>query len=86
MWMRRSPRWGEISSQARTVLFVPGDRPDRFAKAAARGADAIVMDLEDAVTPARKAEARKNVDAWLASVGIGAVRINSPGTRWLNKT
>ena len=34
---------------ARTLLFVPGDRPDRYAKAAAAGADVIVIDLEDAV-------------------------------------
>ena len=31
----------------RSLLFVPGDRPDRFAKAAASGADAIIIDLED---------------------------------------
>lgn len=39
-------------------LFVPGDRPDRVAKARARGARAIVIDLEDAVAPARKDTAR----------------------------
>ena len=35
----------------RSYLFVPGQRPDRFAKAAASGADAIILDLEDAVCP-----------------------------------
>ena len=42
----------------RSILFVPGDRPDRFAKAMASGADAICIDLEDAVPAARKAFAR----------------------------
>lgn len=50
----------------RSLLFVPGDRPDRFAKALASGADALILDLEDAVAPARKAEARAAVTAFLA--------------------
>jgi citrate lyase beta subunit len=37
----------------RTCLFVPGDRPERFGKALASGADAVVLDLEDAVLPER---------------------------------
>ena len=45
----------------RTYLFVPGDRPERFAKAAASGADAVVLDLEDAVTGPAKAQARLSV-------------------------
>jgi citrate lyase subunit beta/citryl-CoA lyase len=45
----------------RSLLFVPGDRPDRFAKAAASGADALIIDLEDSVTPDRKAAARDAV-------------------------
>jgi citrate lyase subunit beta / citryl-CoA lyase len=52
---------------ARSLLFVPGDRPDRFAKAIASGADAVVLDLEDAVPPARKAVAREAVGAALRS-------------------
>lgn len=43
---------------ARSILFVPGHRPDRFAKALATGADAVVIDLEDAVPPGEKAAAR----------------------------
>jgi len=39
---------------ARTFLFVPGDRPDRFGKAAASGADIVILDLEDAVPADRK--------------------------------
>jgi len=54
-------------SPLRSLLFVPGDRPERFAKAAASGADAIILDLEDSVLPARKAEARKAVADFLAA-------------------
>jgi citrate lyase subunit beta/citryl-CoA lyase len=50
----------------RSLLFVPGDRPDRFAKAAASGADALILDLEDSVVPERKAAAREAVAAFLA--------------------
>lgn len=50
----------------RSLLFVPGDRPDRMAKAAGSGADALILDLEDAVTLSRKAEARAAVAAFLA--------------------
>ncbi len=50
---------------ATTVLFVPGSRPDRFAKAAASGADLIVIDLEDAVAPEDKDSARTTVAAYV---------------------
>ncbi len=46
------------SRPRRSLLFVPGLRPDRFAKALAAGADIVCVDLEDAVAPPRKAEAR----------------------------
>lgn len=42
----------------RSLLFVPGSRPERFDKALAAGADMVCVDLEDAVAPAHKAEAR----------------------------
>ena len=42
----------------RTALFVPGNRPDRIDKAVSTPADAVIVDLEDAVPPALKAEAR----------------------------
>jgi citrate lyase subunit beta/citryl-CoA lyase len=45
----------------RSLLFVPGDRPDRMEKALGSGADALILDLEDAVAPAAKAEARRHV-------------------------
>ncbi|MHA6730852.1 HpcH/HpaI aldolase/citrate lyase family protein [Devosia sp. A369] len=49
----------------RSLLFVPGDRPERFAKAAASGADALILDLEDSVVPERKAAARAAVAAFI---------------------
>lgn len=51
----------------RSLLFVPGDRPERFAKAAASGADAIILDLEDSVAPERKGAAREAVRGYLHS-------------------
>ena len=66
---------------ARTYLFVPGNRPDRFAKALASGADAIVIDLEDAVAADDKASARDAIARWAADAsprdrGRVVVRIN----------
>jgi citrate lyase subunit beta/citryl-CoA lyase len=49
----------------RSLLFVPGDRPDRMEKALGAGADALILDLEDAVAPAAKAEARRHVAEFL---------------------
>ncbi|WP_173158951.1 aldolase/citrate lyase family protein [Phytohabitans suffuscus] len=49
-----------------TWLYVPGDRPDRFAKALASGADAVILDLEDAVAAPRKAYARSAVAEFVA--------------------
>jgi citrate lyase subunit beta/citryl-CoA lyase len=72
----------ESIAQARSILFVPGDRPDRFAKAASAGADLIVIDLEDGVAPERKSAARANVVAWRNSGGEAVVRINAVGTAW----
>ena len=50
----------------RSYLYVPGDAPDKLAKALTRGADALIVDLEDAVAPAAKDSARAAVRAWLA--------------------
>ncbi len=50
----------------RSLLFVPGDRPERFAKAAVTGADAIIIDLEDSVAPENKAKARDAAAEWLS--------------------
>lgn len=69
----------EISS-ARTALFVPGDRPDRFDKAAASGADLVVCDLEDAVAAGSKAQALDAVADWLSKGARACVRVNASGT------
>ena len=62
----------------RSLLFVPGDRPERFAKAAASGADAIILDLEDSVSPANKETARAAVADYLAGPRevVTLVRVN----------
>lgn len=51
----------------RSFLFVPGDRPERMAKALGLGADALILDLEDSVAPAAKPEARRQVAAFLSA-------------------
>lgn len=51
----------------RSLLFVPGDRPERMEKALGLGADALILDLEDSVAPERKAEARGHVAALLSA-------------------
>ena len=62
----------------RSLLFVPGDRPERFDKAAASGADAIILDLADSVSPANKDAARHAVAEYLAGARevVTLVRIN----------
>ncbi len=65
----------------RSKLFVPGSRPELFAKALASAADAVSFDLEDAVAPQRKDEARTAVAEMLAELPVGrrpavVVRIN----------
>ena len=52
----------------RSLIFVPGDRPDRFPKALATGADIVCIDLEDAIAPQHKAEARDKTLALLPRV------------------
>lgn len=51
----------------RSLLFVPGDRSDRMEKALGAGADALILDLEDAVAPQKKAEARRAVAEFLVA-------------------
>lgn len=71
-----------MASVYRSLLFVPGARPDRFAKAVSAGADAAIIDLEDAVLPADKESARAAVLTWVTEAAAGSVgvRINSPRT------
>lgn len=70
-----------------TYLFVPGNRPERFAKALASGADRVIVDLEDAVAPADKASARSTLGAWLTQLSATErarviVRINDALSPW----
>jgi citrate lyase subunit beta/citryl-CoA lyase len=73
-----------VSRLRRSLLFVPGTRPERIAKAAAMAVDGVILDLEDAVPPAQKAQAREWVVAALRRVDFGdrerIVRVNAAGT------
>lgn len=68
-------------ARARTLLFVPGNRPERFDKAMASGADAVVLDLEDSVPAAAKLAAREAIaNSWVGLRASGipvVVRINA---------
>ena len=70
---------------ARSLLFVPADRPERFGKALAAGADGIIVDLEDAVRAVRRPAARRNVAALAHPAADGVdplvlVRVNAFGS------
>jgi citrate lyase subunit beta / citryl-CoA lyase len=69
----------------RSLLFVPGDRPDSFAKALASGADALILDLEDSVVPEAKARAREAIAAFLAGKHPARifVRVNPIDSDWI---
>jgi citrate lyase subunit beta / citryl-CoA lyase len=65
-----------------TYLFVPGNRPERFAKAISSGADRVILDLEDAVALSDKSGARASVAQWLAQASADVrqhvlIRINA---------
>lgn len=73
-----------MPSAIRSMLFVSGEKPDRFPKAQAAGADLVCIDLEDAVSPACKQQARQDVFAYAAATrpqGNLAVRLNGLRTR-----
>ncbi len=70
----------ETVDRARTWLFVPGSRPDRFDRALDSGADVVIVDLEDAVAPEDKDAARDSVRSLLERRRDVAVRINAVGT------
>ena len=72
---------------ARSFLFVPATRPERFAKALASGADAVIIDLEDAVAIGDKSQARGQLANAFAAISAQdrkrlMVRINASGTPW----
>ena len=70
----------------RAVHFVPGANEKMLAKSLATNADSLVLDLEDAVTPDRKEDARRIVSDWLRDVDFGRqeriVRMNPLDTPW----
>lgn len=71
----------------RSYLFVPADRPERIAKALASGADAVIVDLEDAVAPPAKDAARAALRSWLEAQAPGTgvvVRINGADSPWFD--
>lgn len=71
------------SAPARSWLFVPATRPDRYAKAAASGADRVILDLEDAVAPNEKEDARRQLAATSIPRDVPVyVRVNSALTPW----
>jgi len=69
----------------RSYLFVPGNRPDRFEKAWQSGADAVILDLEDAVQSTHKDLAREAVAAWLSPAHPVYLRINGTSTLWFER-
>lgn len=77
---------GPAGAQPLTLLYAPADRPDRVAKALDSGADAVLVDLEDAVAPAAKDTARDHLAGLLADHRPGGVevqvRVNAAGTPW----
>lgn len=82
-----TPEQPSVLASARSFLFVPGQRPERFGKALASGADAVILDLEDAVPLTSKDDARTAIAmAWTNLTGAERarllVRINPAGTPW----
>ena len=74
------------TASAITALFVPGDRPERFSKADNSAADVVIIDLEDAVAPGRKADALAAILQHLApglDMVRALVRVNAQGTATL---
>jgi citrate lyase subunit beta/citryl-CoA lyase len=69
---------------ARSYLYVPGNRPDRFDKACAAGADVVIVDLEDAVPPAEKDSARAALASWLSPDKAVLVRVNAARSEWFD--
>lgn len=72
--------FGGAGMKMRSLLFVPGDRPERMQKARGLGADILILDLEDSVATAKKNDARKAVADFLAEPRTTPifVRVNAP--------
>ena len=67
---------------ARSYLFVPATRIERVPKALAAGADAVIVDLEDAVAPADKRTARDTLARGFSDARSVLIRVNGPDTEW----
>lgn len=74
-----------LARSAASWLFVPGDRPDRHAKALASKADIVICDLEDAVALPHKDNARRHVARLFAGGAVAAVRVNASDTEWYER-
>jgi citrate lyase subunit beta/citryl-CoA lyase len=74
-----------LSRPARSWLFVPATHPDRFGKAAASGADRVIIDLEDAVAPEAKSQARRGLPPGLPGEVPCYLRVNGFGTQWFEE-
>ncbi len=81
----RTPKRTLVGPIARSFLFVPGNRPDRFEKAYASEAHAVIVDLEDAVGPEHKEGAREAAAEWLDSSPPVLLRINAAGSEWFQE-
>ncbi|MCJ0893250.1 CoA ester lyase [Rhodococcus sp. ARC_M12] len=71
---------GVAPDRARSWLLVPATKPDTFDDAVASGVDAVILDIEDAVAPAKKPAAREAVVRWLGEGNSAWVRINDATT------
>jgi citrate lyase subunit beta/citryl-CoA lyase len=81
------PEAASVLTLARSFLFVPANRPERYARALASGAGAVIIDLEDAIGPEQKPSARLQLEEAFALLGVAdrgrvVIRINAAGTVW----
>lgn len=79
------PMSSSAISSPQSWLFVPGSRPDRFETALNGEADAVIVDLEDAVEAADKEAARMAVAQWISPSHPVLVRINGRATPWFEQ-
>lgn len=78
---------GGLEIPLRSLLFAPGSDPRKLGKALASEADVVVADLEDAVAPGAKADARASIADAFAAAGRRPgrmIRVNAPGSRWID--
>ena len=76
-----------LAASARSFLFVPANRPERYAKALATAVGAVIIDLEDAISQGEKAAARDHLATGFAAMAARdrrriLVRVNSAGSEW----